>query len=454
MKKVIMFFLLTAFFLSLNASGEDISTDLYHTGVYYQGEQEVQTQRVHLPADFNYETANQELIQAEESGNIERANLLSLQINTYWLENRVESFDPTTQGSGSSTDGSNGSIMYRNNEENSNNSPSIPYWFDDVRIDPRNGIHETSLVSLSNGELYCISRYGNSFILIRRSIDGGVNWTTYWDHQFGSNYLITYPRIIECHDTLIISFVIKNTTTSKYRTWAIAAIPGNTYHAVSQGSPIGYIDARITDYRICASIYSYAYICATWIESYGPTNSFDSTRVMYAKANGCNVLSWTIGPNRIERTGGGGSNNIYFDDSRIAHGSGGRLWIVACLHPNLYPTNDKSIWGWYSTDFGSSWSSSVQITPINNGIDEYQPSIAGSHINDNWVCLTASEDIAGTYKRIRNYYSTDNGTNWTNAAWITSEENFLPDVWVDDNSTALLEIPGNVFIFRFCFIHL
>jgi len=154
MNKVIMLFLIKFLLFSffLNGSIEDISS-----GIYYQVGDEVQNQTVQIPVDCHYEIANQQLNQARKTGDIEQARLLSLQINTYWLENRVETFDPAAHGTGESNGNGNGSLMYINNEENSINSPSIPYWFNDVRIDPRDGLRDVSLASLSNGDLYCIS---------------------------------------------------------------------------------------------------------------------------------------------------------------------------------------------------------------------------------------------------------------------------------------------------------
>ncbi len=418
MKKVIILFLLTVFFLSLNASDENILA-----GMYYQGEQEVETQQVQIPADFNYETANQELLKAREEGNIEQVNLISLQINAYWLENRVESFDPTTQGTGSS----NGSIMYRNNEENLTNSPSIPYWFDDVRIDPRNGIRETSLASLSNGDIYCISRYfdGNWNILIRRSVNGGVTWTTFWDINFGTN-TVYEPRIVECHDSLIISYIVRNGT--DHWIWTILSAPGNVINYVCQGSPTGIIDGKISDFRICTESSNYVFIYATWTERYG---TVDSTRVMFARSHNTDISTWEFGPNILGWTLG---SSAYYIGTRIANGQGAKLWIVAHCHRDN-PAWDDNIMGWYSSDFGSSWNVD-NITSPNNGIDEYQPSIAGSHTNNNWVLLTTVSDPGYTYKRIRNYYSTNNGTTWTDAGWMYQGVNYRPDVWVDDNSTA------------------
>lgn len=75
-------------------------------------------------------------------------------------------------------------------------------------------------------------------------------------------------------------------------------------------------------------------------------------------------------------------------------------------NPDLYPvTHDECICGWYSSNFGNSWGCTIAITHCDNGIDEYKPSIAGSHINDNWVCLAITSHFD-----ILNCYSTDNGT--------------------------------------------
>jgi len=436
MKKTFMFFLTVLFSFSLTVQAVD-----YSTGEF--GPREIQQrQEIQLPADFNIETANQEMLQARESGDIERANFLSLQINTHWKQNRVETFDPATQGTGENT--GNGSILYkRENEENSNNTPAIPYWFDDVRIDPRDGIRSSSMACLSNGEIYTISQYYDSEWngLIRRSVDGGQNWTTYWDYSY-TGYTLTSPRIIECHDTLIISYILENSS-NEFQAWTITALPGATYDPVFWGSPTGgFIEPTIVDYMVCTDGANYptglAYVYATWSEKWGPGSSYDSTNVMFARSNNIDISSWAIGPDIIYGSGGSGVNNIYFDQTRIANGDGMRLWIVSRLHPNLYGTSfDEQIRGWYSVG-GSSWDSYVQITSYSNGIDEFQPSIAGSHDDSSyWVCLVTCEDTAGSDKDIYNYYSTDNGNTWTASAWInTSVDNFLSDVYVDNNSTA------------------
>jgi len=432
MKTTIMFFLLTAFILSLNASMHD---DIM-AGMYYQQTEPVGIREVQLPVDFDYEAASEELKQARMSGDDERAALLSLQINTYWHENRVEVYDPAAHGSGES----NGSIMYRNNEENTHrNTPFSPDWYDDVRVDPRNGIQGTSLVSLSNGELYCMSKYydTNWNLLIRRSVDEGLTWTTFWDHNF-SGYTVSYPTLVECHDTLIVSYVLYQSSTTDYWTWTIVSTPGNALNYAYTGSATGHVDGRIVDFSICTdgATYATAYVYAVWAEQWGSTSSFDSTRIMTARSNELNVSSWELGPDRIAGTTTG-SNNIYYDFTRIAHGQSGNILLAAHMHPNAYPGSfDELIRGSLSTNYGSAWGTIMNITPLDNGIDEYQPSIAGSHSSGNWVCLTTISDIPSTYININNYYSTDNCANWTGINWIGPDDNFYPDVWVDDNSTA------------------
>jgi len=436
MKKISMLLILIIFAFLLKAEVVD-----YSTGEYYNGEVQ-QRLEIKLPVDFNLDKANQQLLEARESGNIDKANILSQQINSYWKQNRVETFNPATHGTVDNTGNNNGSIMYRNNEENLNQSPTIPYWFDDVRIDPRDGIRGTSLVSLSNGELYCISIYTDSgfdALLIRRSTNNGYSWTTYWD--ITSSIYLFEPTIIAVHDTLIIHYILKNSS-DQYYTWNITALPGNTYIPVYYGSSSGFIDAdKLIDYKLCTdgAVYNSAYVYATWIEKWG-TGSYDSTRVMFARSDDLNITSWEIGPEKIAKSFSG-VNNIFFNKTRIAYGLGGNVWVVAYFHPDHYLTTyDESILGWCSSDFGASWNDLVHITPWNNGIDEYDPSIAGSHINTNWVCLATTSDTGDTHEGVTNNYSTDNGATWTEIIWNPNWDTYLSDIWVDDNSTAFFGV--------------
>jgi hypothetical protein len=389
--------------------------------------------KVILPVDFNVNQAEIELKNARKSGNIERTNELLRQISKWWQLNHTITMEPCEQGSNPDPGPES------NKEKNYLNEISSSRWYDDVRIDPNDGVFDVKIASLSNGDLYAIARWseGDGHLIVYRSIDNGDSWSVYSDYNPPSGYSFSYPGILISSDTIIYWYIMKRESDNTYRTWVKACLQGPSETAIYWGSPTGgFNPVRYTDLHLATDVYSYEYeyLYATWCEQYG---NIDSTRVMFARSDELDVSLWEGGPTLISRTIG---DNIYYRGSKIAYGSSDldMLWIVAYLHPNYYPqTYDRAIKGLYSTDYGSTWSSGYYITSLTNHLDETEPAIAGAHTNTNWVVLYTQKDTIGgdDDRDVRNCYSTNDGTNWTNDDWISNSNSFKPDVWVDSGST-------------------
>ncbi len=405
-----------------------------------EGSQPQMFRMVELPASFNVDVATAELNEARMNGNMERVKELSYQLHTWWKLNGDFSLKPMEQGSNPYPGPS-----YRE-ESYHPGSGSSPLWGGDVRIDPNDNVKPARIASLSNGDLYTISVWydGSAYHgLIKRSTNNGATWTTYWDAAFATTTTILYPGIIVDNDTLVYWYILDHPASSEMRTWVKVCLPGTSDDPIYWGSPTGgfnpidYSDLFLTT---DAPIYGTGeYLYATWTEA--NISGTDSTWVMYAVSWENNVSSWEVGPTQLAYSAG---NNIYWRGTRIAYGSSSdALWLVAWLHPNLYPsTYDRAIWGAFSTNYGSTWSTWSNITPYTGGTDEFDPSIAGSHINTNWVILGTQVDTNfANDQDVYNWYSTDDGANWTQGLWVTnSYENYLPDVWVDNGSNGFFGI--------------
>ncbi|MBN1619615.1 exo-alpha-sialidase, partial [candidate division WOR-3 bacterium] len=394
----------------------------------------IERAQVTVPDGFDADYATMEMIRAKENGDIERANFLSAQINQYWKENRDIENDPTL------VDPYGGETRQKPiNRDYLNDEPSsyAPFWGDDVRIDPRDGFRGGNIVSLSNGHLYAISvQYVNPNYtrLTSRSTDGGMTWSVC--NEYVTTNAILYPRLNVADDTLIMSYVMRSTS-NQYIAWIRVDVPGATLTNFSSGSPSGsYQDNPISYFYVTndGPNYNAKYIYAAWVEE--NTTGTDTTRLRFARSNNIDAATWDIQDTLIFTAG----NGVYFKETNIENGDGINLVYCATLHPFNWPTSyDEYIRGYTSTDGGSSWSSVIYITPNDNHLDEDQPSIAGSHNNSNWVCLVRQQDTISSYGHIYNAYSTDNGSNWTLAGWVSIYDDlFLPVVYVDYNSTAFM----------------
>ena len=403
-------------------------------GVIDDGSQPQVPNIVSIPLNFNPEAKINEMKLARKSGDIEKTNKLSNEIYQWWLGNRkIEILPPTN--------GSNANPYPRNFKESSGpENPPSPLWGTDVRIAPQNGVNDVKIASLSNGHLYTIAVWdssGNDHLLIHRSTNNGATWNVYHNYDFGSNYEIYYPNIKIIQDTIVISYVLHYNPANTERTWFIVCLPGSAFNSIYYGSPTGGfnpVDYYDLDFTTDSPVWPGSeYLYATWC-TINQTGT-DTTWVMFARSNELNVSNWEIPPTIIYNSAG---SNIYFFNSKIAYGSASdRMWLISALHPYGYPSiYDETIWGWYSDDYGSSWNTTpVSITPYNNHRDEYECVIAGAHNNTNWVILYTQRDTTtGTNKDILITYSTDDGANWTTANWVVPYEEFLPNIWVDDQS--------------------
>ncbi|KQC13263.1 MAG: hypothetical protein APR63_09035 [Desulfuromonas sp. SDB] len=418
---------------------------LYSSGIDYSGggydfaPVRYENPEIVIPDNFDINLANAEFHTARENGNMETANLLSLQINQYWKENRVRGYDPLDHGSSVN---SNQRETIELNEDQKLPKDYAPLWGDDVRVDPRDYMRDGNVVSLSNGELYCVAIYhpsgGDYTIVTNRSTDDGQNWSVCHEYT-ASGYTFLEPRLSVADDTLIQSYIIVNPS-NEFRAWVRVFEPGASLNSIYFGSPTqtgSFQDNPISDLRVTndGPNYSAKYVFATWTET--NTSGTDSTWVMFARSNDMDVSTWNIHDTLRISSG----NGIYYDETRIANGDGDNLVLAAHLHPNNYPYYDESVRGWSSSNGGGSWSTYFNITPSDNDLDESQPAIAGSHNNNNWACIVTQEDtVPVSDKNLVNYYSTDNGANWTEAGWVYPDSNYLAYVMVDYNSTAFYAV--------------
>ena len=412
-------------------------------GVIPSGQNMQVKNTVKLPDNFNPENAQKELINARRAGDSELAEKLSLYLHEWWKKNRDNTLPPENQGYNPEP----GPGLQRENNNN-NNSPGLK-WGNDVRIDPRDGVRDVKVTSLSNGELYAIALYSDTsdHVIFYRSTDNGETWSECWNFDFTSNYNILSPGILAVNDTLVAWYILRLQDTL-YRTWFITFSPGPTLSPIYWGSPTGNFNDNVIykslDFTSDAPVFGTGeYNYATWVEVHYTSSPSveDSTRVMFARTNELDVSNWEIGPVRVNKTFG---DNIYFYKAKIAFGGrtgARRLWIVSPIHPNLYPgTYDELIEGVYSDNYGSTWSSFINITPSDDRYDDYDADIAASYIDSNWVVLTVRTDtgsLHGYDRDIYNVYSTNNGNTWNDITWVTTDSvNVLPDIYVDNASTA------------------
>ena len=392
---------------------------------------------VELPESFDPDAARAELVEARMSGNSGRASELARMIHAWWELNSDRSMDPMEHGSNPDPG------PYWRDESHRPNGGSAVLWWNDVRIDPNTGVRDVKLASLSNGELYAHSIWkdgSDDHDIIHRSTDDGLTWTIYRDWNAGTSYDLSSPGVFVSEDTLVFWYILEENSSGDMRAWVKVTEPGPAEVVIFFGSPTGvFMPVDYRDLHVTTDGWLYtgdAYVYATWTERYGAGP--DSTRVMSAVSHDHDVSNWDVGPTTIRASSGA---NIYYLGTRTAYGNtaDSRLWTVAWLHPSGYPgTWDRLVRGWYSDDYGTSWSSPVDITPPDNAQDEYDPSIAGSHSNaySTWVVLATQNDTSLASDRdVNNWYSTDAGDNWTLDTWVTNSfENYLGDVWVDIGS--------------------
>ncbi|KPK67514.1 hypothetical protein AMJ87_13240, partial [candidate division WOR_3 bacterium SM23_60] len=400
-------------------------SDQIISGVVEVPSQQIVTE-IELPADFDFDAAQLELKQARTQGNTQRVHKLSQMIHQYWLEHRETLPDPIMRGE-------QGNYTPERMNEDHGSRDAAPLWGNDIRIDPNDGVRDVAIASTSNGDLYASSVWYDGadwHYLLHMSQDDGETWSVLWD-TYTTGFTFFEPGIFVSRDTIIISYILYRQSDGYYRNWTIAAGPGPTWNPLYWGSPTGdFQNIVFADLDVCTdgAIYLDHYVYATWLEDYMP----DSTRPMAAVSQDINVSAWGS-PIVLDVSGGG----AYWGDTRVAFGSStDALWIVADARPVAYPANDEGITGWLSTNYGSSWTGYQNLTPFSNHYDEFDPAIAGSHNNTNWVVLHTTADTAtGADPDIDNTYSTNDGTVWTTTGWIGANENTHADVWVDDNST-------------------
>lgn len=399
---------------------------------------ETAKQKIELPADFDVEAATAQMKAARKNGNSEVAAELHQQISQWWFENHIIQMQPMEHGSNDIN-----RKMWQPNESHTTIPNGTPDWGNDVRIDPRSGIKPGRVAALSNGDLYATGVYydGSSYWgTVRRSTDNGATWSYYWNNQFATTTVIFDPGICVINDTLVYWYILDHPASSEMRNWFKVCLPGASDDPIYWGSPTGgFNNVDYSDLWLATDVANYSsdeYLYATWTERYG--TGPDSTKTMAAVSQEIDVSAWEVGPTQLRSTTGAG---IYYSGTRIAWGSdiNDMLWHVSYLHPAGYPsTFDRSIRGMWSDNYGSTWNGPVNITPYDNNRDEFDPTVAGGHGNENWsVLATECDTNFASDQDIVNWYSTDDGSNWIDSnAWITNAfENYLADIFVDVNST-------------------
>ncbi len=389
---------------------------------------------ISVPSEFDFGQTIEKMKNARKNGDVQTAAKLSSYIHQWWLEHREIKFDPLTNGSNTKA------YPRMREDRRSSETPPTPLWGTDVRIDPHSTVYDVKVASLSNGHLYTIALWdssGRAHILMHRSTDNGASWNVYWNYDFGTAYEISYPKIKIVQDTIIVSYILLENLSLNMRTWFRVTLPGSSGStAIYYGSPTGgfnpvtYYDL---DFTTDVSVYpGEEYLYATWVAA--NQTGTDTTWVMFARSNELNVGTWELGPTALTNTAG---DNIYYSGTKIAYGSSSdRMWLISWLHPYGYPqTFDETVKGWYSDDYGSTWSTRIDLTPNDNHRDERECVIAGAHNNTNWVVLyTQMDTMTMADMDILNTYSTDDGANWTTANWVIPYTEFLPNIYVDDQS--------------------
>lgn len=379
-----------------------------------------------------------ELRTARISGNQKRAYEIGHMLHEQWLIHNQHQQHPATIGPSFS------SVPYPNLNETFTKPTRDDRWGVGQRIDPNDDIYDVTLAAMSNGDIYTISIWdslGNDHILVHRSTDGGWNWYIYWNCNFRNDYAVYDPGIRIVNDTIVMWYILNRSTDNLWRPWVRVCLPGAIDICVYDGSPIGgFQTTRFSDFNIIDDSPVYGtdeYIYATWIETHGMGP--DSTRIMFARSDELDVSYWEMGPVSLYATTG---MNVYFSGTQIAYGSSSdMMWLTAWLHPSGYPTTyDRSIWGWYSTDYGATWSTEKQLTLMDNGADEYDQTIAGAHINTNWVLLFTQSDTSAIADRDIGYCYCMDDTSWFTNAYNIQYEEYLPDVWVDNASTGFYSV--------------
>jgi len=374
-----------------------------------------------------------ELKIARKHSDHEYATELSRLVHNWWKTNNQTSIHPATCGGNSNPVYD----IYTEYHSPPNTDPSR--WGVFVRIDPNDDVYNVKIASLSNGELYAISTWdssGNDHILVHRSTNDGWDWNVYWNLDLDTDYEVFYPGIRIINDTIVMWYILHQNADNTWKTWLRTCLPGISDSCIYYGSPTGgfnsvtYSHLYLTDDSPIYDTDEYVY--ATWVETYGTEP--DSTYVMFARSDEIDISSWELGPTRLYSTSGA---NTYFRGTKIAYGSSSDvMWLTAWLHPSGYPSlYDRSIWGWYSSDYGTTWSIEQYLTPMDNGRDEFDHSLAGSHSNNNWVLLFTQVDTSFSSDRDIFYcYSTDD-TTWIMNGWLQQHDEYLPDVWVDHSNT-------------------
>lgn len=414
--------------LCADSSLRDIHVDVT-SGIIETGSTEMEARPVDLPESFDIKEARAQFLKARKNNNEELMKELGQQIRAWYLMNRKDEYEEIRTGSSSPAP--------ERYFENEREEGSYSDWGNDVRIEP--GIaRDVKIATTSNGDIYAYYKWydaGDVQMTIRRSVDYGLTWDVYYDNNF-AGYDILDHNLLVANDTLIMSYILERNADGFMRTWMISTLPGASYNPVYWDSPTGnFNNVTYADFTVTTDAPHFldGYLLAGWIEDYRGTS--DSTRVMAAGSYDKDPSTWDNPPVRIERTTGA---DIYFQDLDVAYGSTAnyRVWLISSLHPAAYPTTyDEVIWGWFSDDWAASWNGIHYVTSIDDGRDEYDCCIAGSHSSQNWVVLATHEDTLGLNdKDVNSWYSTDD-TTWTFNAWVNNDyENFLADIWVDDNS--------------------
>ncbi len=227
----------------------------------------------------------------------------------------------------------------------------------------------------------------NDSILVYRSTDNGATWS-YWRSSYNPNGSIDNARIrviTTGGDTWVCCMFRLNSPSSSsvlcMRRWRIDGT-GSTWEEITDDASYGDMDADVG---------TSGYLYATWVPS-GTNNVF-------------------VARNALDGAGWVDATAIFADahtdpQPAVAAGTGG---VVSVVFIDNRLTADEQVRIRRSTNHGSSWSSSWQVSNNANASDLSYPDIAHARGTSAWITVTFDK----TEKTLAFYTSTDSGANWT-----------------------------------------
>ncbi len=291
-------------------------------------------------------------------------------------------------------------------------------WSGDVRINnPSDDVIKPSMTSLPNGDLYMAveDRPGNA-IHVYKSTDGGASWSYVTGAVGGDdmhNPSIAYGTDSSGHNNIYVvhTIVYINGTTKGVMVLNFDVDdPGGTWTHIYVMSGDNLTDDIYPEITTDYLDWPVHYVHVTWTQ-----RSIDYSPVFFSRSTDYGV-NWSTPANVT-----GGSENHGFEvRSDIAYGPGlspDNLYIVF-VKPGWDGSSwTRQIWVTISDDFGSTWSTPVQLT--STALAVYDPRVAAAANVDSVVVAYTKDFGSSSDTDIYISYSTDGGANWTNAGALS-----------------------------------